>query len=390
MPGELIRTFATVAASQTLSTDDDGIDRLNHRYTVIILIIFSIIVSTKQYVGEPISCWCYDSCREESHVEYMNKVCWVKNTYYYPIRRDLPLPGTEETNNLEISYYQWVPLILLAQAILFYIPGMIWRSFNRKSGITIQNIIDAAEMFQSTLRIDEKDKIAKHVTRYIDNYLDHQQIAKTIFGRLGCFTSGRYVSILYLITKLLYVANTVVQLVLLDSFLGSEYGMYGFKMIRGLISGVDQINLTPGFPTITMCDFDVRKLGAVHNYRVQCVLPINLFNEKIFIFIWFWLVITAILTCINFVLWFFALMLPLSRYRFIKKHLRLAGKYSSATERRRCREFVSNFIMTDGVLILHLISKNSSDIITSQIVGAMWENYRQYKPFMSEYTDGEI
>lgn len=38
-------------------SDDDAIDRLHHRYTVAVLVIFSIVVSSKQYVGDRINCW---------------------------------------------------------------------------------------------------------------------------------------------------------------------------------------------------------------------------------------------------------------------------------------------------------------------------------------------
>ena len=37
--------------------DDDFFDRVNHRYSTVILLIFTVVVSTKQYVGEPIVCW---------------------------------------------------------------------------------------------------------------------------------------------------------------------------------------------------------------------------------------------------------------------------------------------------------------------------------------------
>lgn len=48
-------------------------DRLNHRFTVSILGVFALIITTRQYVGEPISCWCpvYFS---SSNVDYTNKV----------------------------------------------------------------------------------------------------------------------------------------------------------------------------------------------------------------------------------------------------------------------------------------------------------------------------
>ncbi len=41
----------------------------------------------------------------------------------------------------------------------------------------------------------------------------------------------------------------------------------------------------------------------LHRYVVQCVLPINLFNEKIFIFIWFWFAMLCILTVTSALKW---------------------------------------------------------------------------------------
>ena len=39
---------------ESRKVDSDLVDRISHSYTVLILIVFAIVVSTKQYVGDPI------------------------------------------------------------------------------------------------------------------------------------------------------------------------------------------------------------------------------------------------------------------------------------------------------------------------------------------------
>ena len=39
---------------ESRKVDTDLVDRISHSYTVLILIVFAIVVSTKQYVGDPI------------------------------------------------------------------------------------------------------------------------------------------------------------------------------------------------------------------------------------------------------------------------------------------------------------------------------------------------
>ena len=51
----IVAGFATYSRLQS-SHDDDRVDRLNHLYTVTILVVFAIFVGGGQYVGTPIEC----------------------------------------------------------------------------------------------------------------------------------------------------------------------------------------------------------------------------------------------------------------------------------------------------------------------------------------------
>ncbi len=53
---DLIRSISWMSAShlRVIRDDDSYVDRLSHRYTVAICVLFCVIVSTKQYAGDPI------------------------------------------------------------------------------------------------------------------------------------------------------------------------------------------------------------------------------------------------------------------------------------------------------------------------------------------------
>lgn len=60
---------------------------------------------------------------------------------------------------------------------------------------------------------------------------------------------------------------------------------------------------------------------------VQCVLPINLWNEKIFLFLWYWLVLVSTITCLNFIVWVYKALFRKSRESFVKKYLKCSSRY---------------------------------------------------------------
>ena len=51
------------------------------------------------------------------------------------------------------------------------------------------------------------------------------------------------------------------------------------------------------FPRMTKCTFHkFGTSGEIEKHDALCILPLNIFNEKIYIFLWFWMLILGILT----------------------------------------------------------------------------------------------
>lgn len=166
----IISTAATVFKFK-LRNDDDLIDRLNHRYTVVFLVIFSAVVVTTQIVGDPIECWS-PAYFTENHVDYANSVCWISYTYYLPENQ---IAGQPSALKQHLGYYQYVPLVLLIQAFLFYLPSLLWQVFSERSGININNLVEAADTIQNALYPERRDKTIKYMIRHLDHYLDYQR-----------------------------------------------------------------------------------------------------------------------------------------------------------------------------------------------------------------------
>jgi hypothetical protein len=130
------------------------------------------------------------------------------------------------------------------------------------------------------------------------------------------------------------------------------------------------------FPRESACDFRIRANidSLVHNYTVQCVLPINLYNEQLFTLLWAWLWLVCIANCYDLVVWIFRL-LPGSRFNYVRSRLRL--KNSENSTKRTMSGFVYDYLTFDGVFILRIMSLSMSDCVTHEIIQTLWQNYTE-------------
>lgn len=126
------------------------------------------------------------------------------------------------------------------------------------------------------------------------------------------------------------------------------------------------------------------------SFQVQCTLPVNLYNERIFAFYWFWLIFLACATFYGIVIWL-GQMSYRGRRSFLKKHLRINRELAMTQQERHLFDsFADRFLGGDGILFLRLVAKNTNPVvagkeidtpkslficISGELLGIMWDDF---------------
>ncbi|CAF1595468.1 unnamed protein product [Rotaria magnacalcarata] len=313
---------------------------------------------------------------KEIHFEYINSICWLKGTYYLPTD-EITIPDRSKPRINRISYYQWTPLILCGMAVFFVLPHHIWRALSHRNGLDIGNL----NKLLNNDHIDESkiEKIKKLIRAKLDlRYQLRKQ--RCTYRSVSMFFWLHPLTYFYFTTKLLYVANTLLQLMFLNAFLSLHRDDLGLKTLVNIFQDGENRFESPQFPRVTMCDFMIRELGSNnHWYPSQCNLPINLYNEAIFLGIRLWLIALTILNMFWIVLWLVSLSFC-NRKNSMKKYLQLYQNYESKTSMRQSKRIelekgFIEYINLDGFLVLRLIGHNTDEFVLIEIIGYLYQNY---------------
>ncbi|GMT02130.1 hypothetical protein PENTCL1PPCAC_24304, partial [Pristionchus entomophagus] len=156
----------------------------------------------------------------------------------------------------------------------------------------------------------------------------------------------------------------------------TQYTFWGIGILRDIFAGREWKE-SGHFPRVTMCDFDVRVLGNKHRHTIQCVLTINMFNEKVYLFLWWWLLGLIIATLLNFVWWFKSMSNQASRKEFVSKYLSVNNlvKPDDANEEMKVSIFVERGLKNDGVFVCRLLASNAGDIFVTDLMASLWTRF---------------
>ena len=156
------------------------------------------------------------------------------------------------------------------------------------------------------------------------------------------------------------------QIYFIDFFLGGEFTTYGLDVV----SMTERKNserddpMARLFPKITKCTFNkFGPSGTVEKFDGLCVLPLNIINEKIYVFLWFWFVFLSIVTGLNLTFRLAVSFFPVIREILLRTRTRLV---SSTKVESICRE--SGY---GDWFILYQLGKNMDSIILRDFINGL-------------------
>uniref|UniRef100_T1IHE1 Innexin n=1 Tax=Strigamia maritima TaxID=126957 RepID=T1IHE1_STRMM len=335
----VLKPFSSaVLKPHTSARIDNFIFLLHYRFTALILTTAAILVTSTQHFGKPITCGPPPPALT---IELLNNYCWTRSTFsLVEQRRDDPHPGVNTAKDSDPifhhTYYQWVWLVLSLQAAMFYLPRYIWKTID---GGRMSHLVKGL-----TEPLCEKESMSVRISIL-------GQYVLTNWNKMNNWAYA------YFMCEILNFLNVIAQIYVIDAFLGGSFTTYGLRVVQyGLLEQENRNDsMMVVFPRVTKCGF--KNFGPSGNVQVHdaiCVLPLNIINEKIYVFLWFWLVLLFIPTGIVLLYRILLLVCPKLRVKVLR------WQY-------QC--FISDSgLRIGGWLFLNLLAKNVDSLALSMLL----------------------
>jgi len=352
---------------------DNYVFRLHCKITVLLLFTSCTLVSLGVYWGDPIDCIV-----EGVPDGVMDTYCWIHSTFTLPRLlpmqpEDEPHPGVGPVYDHEPSYhryYQWVGFTLLLQGILFLTPYLLWKYLEAGR---LSHIIPDCLMHEAS----DKRMPGFATDIYLIPDCDKKDALEAmkkyfISRKISLIREKRHYFTKFAFCELLNFINVVGQICFLDVFFNGVFTTYGTEVMR--MSQEDPENridpMNNIFPKVAKCTFSkYGASGTVQNFDGLCILPLNIFNEKVYIIMWFWFVILAVVSGLSLV-WRVGTLLSGRIREFVLRHqTSLQGTPDQIA-------IVTSALSLGDWFILLQIGENIDNRIYAELVSALAASFK--------------
>jgi len=336
---------------------DNNVFKLHYRATFIIMTCACIFITANCYIGDPIDCMVAGVPGD-----MMDTYCWIHSTYSIPSRWvgkkgvDVPHPGVAPVADLEDGtekkyhkWYQWVSFFLFLEALFFYLPRFFWKgSENGKVAMLVGNLKDP--LLSDEAKETQINEIVKYYRRHRGTHFSY--------------------ALRFFALEVYNFTNVICQMYFIDFFLGGEFQTYGMDVLNytGLEHEDRPDPMAKVFPKVTKCTFHkYGPSGTVEKNDGLCTLPVNIINEKLFIFIWFWLIFVAVCSGLYLIFRLSTLLADQMRVGLITVH---GGKSCRRSDVEAILD-QPGFTWTEKIgdwFLLHLICKNLNVLLVNDLI----------------------
>ncbi|XP_076036518.1 innexin inx2-like [Oratosquilla oratoria] len=357
-------------------------------------LVGACIVTARAFIGKNIDCISTDANNQNA----INTYCYINAVFTLPKAENFevppltdlgpegggmvhPHPGVgpqgEDQDVVVHAYYQWVPFVLVLQAILLYVPWYLWKAQEKGylslvvgnmdkihiGGVDPQLVKSSASFFVEHMGRHRRYALMCLACEALGVFLTIGNIFFTNLFLGGAFLSygsdtfqylfrssfdyslenplhrvfpkvSNKILSFFLLPSSLRVRHLPVPLQVLvrlqprSSFLSFAFLSYGSDTFQYLFRSSFDYSLENPlhrvFPKIAKCTWRVYgPSGSIQVFDNMCVLPINIANEKIYAFLWLVYIVLACIATLSFVIHLLFVISHVCRVKCLKSLLRI-------------------------------------------------------------------
>ena len=377
---------------------EDTVDRLNRSVSCKLFLFSFLIIGAKVYWSSPIECYTPIAPSVKDFDKFAKEFGWIYSKYSKMptrhIRQDQQSSESSQ-NQFILSYYMWTPFYLSLAAILLYLPHVILSYISKRAvDLDLQNsIMKARSVTRKTgpVTSESVSEIAENMNRMLNSpktqvtgWLSRLKYRISRICPLA-FPSKRNGTVLtcsYLFVTVMYLILSVVIVIGMARFVGYTDIREYFGSLTNIINDQDYANDIPRFPKVAYAIMTITEQTMENHYPIQCVLPINMVWEKLFIILSFWMMLVVVINIMK--LGSVIINTESRRVAFVRDLIRIRSK-GEMNDIQLISRFTEEFLKHDGVMIIRSLISNSGRTAVSHIVWTLWNLYLE-----REQNDGVL
>ena len=276
-----------------------------------------------------------------------------------------------------------------------YVSNLLPRDFLDSFKSTVRTFAEVEKLKRSSSHVDRHQKMQESLTRTSKQQQQPQQQHSSpppaieqhlkIISFMAPKSGAKNLAISMLLLKCFNLLNVLMQVAGLHYFLDFNVLYFGFEFFAKIYYNMDPFATTKQFPIMTFCDFFVHQnLRQIYGHSTQCVLPINLFIEKFFVILWFWMIFLVLVTMANIAAWIHDVLVGSAQRLFVNKYLRIKMSILKQDtpgilfdDLHDLDLFIGDYLGKDGFVMLHLIKLIIGDIIFLEMLFELWLNFKK-------------